>query len=77
MQFENRQKKMNTLIDKEEDLDILDVKNDLSTEEHAYWDAAIEEDLRDIAKEHEHAYMSLDEFEKELTTAVKRQYARV
>lgn len=66
---------MNTFVDTLDDTDVMEMQDELSPEERAYWTKSIEEDLEEIASGKQSGYMTLDEFETELKTAVRRLYA--
>lgn len=66
---------MTTFIDTLEETVATEVQDDLTPEQRAYWEASIEQDMRDIAEGKAKKYITLDEFEKKLMDAVHKLYA--
>ena len=59
------------------EMNLVEVENDLTPEQRAYWEASIERDLREIAEGKPRKYISGDEFWGKLTNAVLRHYEKV
>lgn len=64
---------MNTFVDTMDDSDVMEMQDDLSSEQRAYWESVIERDMRDRDKTKNH--LTLDEFEQKLTAAAIKLYA--
>ncbi|MBO4774837.1 MAG: hypothetical protein J5516_08710 [Bacteroidales bacterium] len=62
---------------KMKEMNLVEVENDLTPEQRAYWEASIERDLREIAEGKPRKYISGDEFWGKLTNAVLRHYEKV
>ena len=62
---------------KMKEMNLVEVEDDLTPEQRAYWEASIERDLREIAEGKPQKYISGDEFWGELTNAVLRHYEKV
>ena len=58
-------------------MNAVEIEDDLTPEERAYWEASIERDLREIAEGKPRKYISGDEFWGKLTNAVLRHYEKV
>ena len=59
------------------EMNLVEVEDDLTPEQRAYWEASIERDLREIAEGKPQEYISGDEFWGKLTNAVLRHYEKV
>ena len=59
------------------EMNLVEIEDDLTPEERAYWEASIERDLREIAEGKPRKYISGDEFWGKLTNAVLRHYEKV
>ncbi len=59
------------------EMNLVEVEDDLTPEQRAYWEASIERDLREIAEGKPRKYISGDEFWGKLTNAVLRHYEKV
>ena len=73
----NALKKMNTIADTLEDTDVMELQDELTPEERAYWENSIERDLRNRAVGVKPKYLSGDEFWGKVEEAVMRHYERV
>ena len=62
---------------KMKEMNLVEVEDDLTLEQRAYWEASIERDLREIAEGKPRKYISGDEFWGKLTNAVLRHYEKV
>ena len=62
---------------KMKEMNLVEVEDDLTPEQRAYWEASIERDLREIAEGKPRKYISGDEFWGKLTNAVLRHYENV
>ena len=62
---------------KMKEMNLVEVEDDLTQEQRAYWEASIERDLREIAEGKPRKYISGDEFWGKLTNAVLRHYEKV
>ncbi|MBO7624697.1 MAG: hypothetical protein J6S82_05240 [Bacteroidales bacterium] len=62
---------------KMKEMNLVEIEDDLTPEERAYWEASIERDLREIAEGKPRKYISGDEFWGKLTNAVLRHYEKV
>ena len=58
-------------------MNLIEIEDDLTPEQRAYWEASIERDLREIAEGKPRKYISGDEFWGKLTNAVLRHYEKV
>ena len=68
---------MNSFVDTLDDNDVMEMQDDLTPEERAYWEASIERDTRNRAEGRKPMYLSGDEFWGKVEEAVKRHYERV
>ena len=59
------------------EMNLVEVEDDLTPEQRAYWEASIERDLREIAEGKPRKYISGDEVWGKLTNAVLRHYEKV
>ena len=59
------------------EMNLVEVEDDLTPEQRAYWEASIERDMREIAEGKPRKYISGDEFWGKLTNAVLRHYEKV
>ena len=59
------------------EMNLVEIEDDLTPEQRAYWEASIERDLREIAEGKPRKYISGDEFWGKLTNAVLRHYEKV
>lgn len=66
-------KMINTFVDTKDDTDVMEMQDDLTPEQRAYWESVIERDMRDRDKTKN--YLTLDEFEQKLTAAAIKLYA--
>lgn len=57
--------------------DVVDVQDDLASEQHVRWEGIIERDMQDIVEGKPQKYITLDEFEEKLMAAVDTIYAQV
>lgn len=64
---------MTTFIDTLEETVATEVQDDLTPEQRAYWEASIEQDMRDIAEGKPKKYITLEQFGQELMAAVRRK----
>ena len=64
---------MTTFIDTLEETVATKVQDDLTPEQRAYWEASIEQDMRDIAEGKPKKYITLEQFGQELMAAVRRK----
>lgn len=64
---------MTTFIDTLEETVATEVQDDLTPEQRAYWEASIEQDMRDIAEGKPKKYITLEQFGQELKAAVRRK----
>ena len=62
---------------KMKEMNLVEIEDDLTPEQRAYWEASIERDLREIAEGKPRKYISGDEFWGKLTNAVLRHYEKV
>ena len=62
---------------KMKEMNLVEVEDDLTPEQRAYWEASIERDMREIAEGKPRKYISGDEFWGKLTNAVLRHYEKV
>ena len=62
---------------KMKEMNLVEVEDNLTPEQRAYWEASIERDLREIAEGKPRKYISGDEFWGKLTNAVLRHYEKV
>lgn len=63
----------NTFVDTLDDIDVMEMQDELSPEQRAYWESVIERDVRD--RNENKNYLTLDEFEQKLTAAAIKLYA--
>lgn len=63
----------NTFVDTLDDIDVMEMQDELSPEQRAYWKSVIERDVRD--RDENKNYLTLDEFEQKLTAAAIKLYA--
>lgn len=63
----------NTFVDTLDDIDVMEMQDELSPEQRAYWESVIERDVRD--RDENKNYLTLDEFEQKLTAAAIKLYA--
>ena len=62
---------------KMKEMNLVEIEDDLTPEQRAYWEASIERDMREIAEGKSRKYISGDEFWGKLTNAVLRHYEKV
>ena len=60
---------MNTLVDAQEDTDAMEMQNNLTPAQRAYWQNVIDEAHYD--PDEPKRYITLEEFGREMTTAVR------
>ena len=58
---------------KMKEMNLVEVEDDLSPEQRAYWEASIERDLREIAEGKPQEYISLEQFGEELRASIRRR----
>ena len=58
---------------KMKEMNLVEVEDDLTPEERAYWEASIERDLREIAEGKPQEYISLEQFGEELRASIRRR----
>ena len=68
---------MNTFVEPLDDTDVMEMQDELTPEERAYWEASIERDMRNRAEGRMPKYLSSDEFWGKVEEAVTRHYERV
>jgi hypothetical protein len=54
-------------------MNLVEVEDDLTPEQRAYWEASIERDLREIAEGKPQEYISLEQFGEELRASIRRR----
>lgn len=62
----------NTIVDTLDDTDVIEMQDDLTPKERAYWEASIERDMRNRAEGIRSKYISGDELWNKFEEAVKR-----
>ena len=67
----------NTFAGPAEDPDVMEMQDELTPEERAYWEASIERDLCNRAEGRMPEYLSSNEFWGNVEEAVTRHYERV
>ena len=55
------------------EMNLVEVEDDLTPEERAYWEASIERDLREIAEGKPQEYITLEQFGEELRASIRRR----
>ena len=70
-------KEMNTLVEPLNDTDVMEMQDELTPDERAYWEASIERDMRNRAEDRKPKYLSSDEFWSKVEEAVTRHHERV
>ncbi|MBO7465864.1 MAG: hypothetical protein J6T56_08470 [Bacteroidales bacterium] len=58
---------------KMKEMNLVEVEDDLTPEQRAYWEASIERDLREIAEGKPQKYISLEQFGEELRASIRRR----
>ena len=58
---------------KMKEMNVVEVEDDLTPEQRAYWEASIERDLREIAEGKPQEYISLEQFGEELRASIRRR----
>ena len=58
---------------KMKEMNLIEVEDDLTPEERAYWEASIERDLREIAEGKPQEYITLEQFGEELRASIRRR----
>ncbi|MBR5664930.1 MAG: hypothetical protein IKX13_04195 [Bacteroidales bacterium] len=58
---------------KMKEMNLVEVEDDLTPEQRAYWEASIERDLREIAEGKPQEYISLEQFGEELRASIRRR----
>ena len=54
-------------------MNLIEIENNLTPEQRAYWEASIERDLREIAEGKPQEYISLEQFGEELRASIRRR----
>ncbi len=54
-------------------MNLVEVEDDLTPEQRAYWEASIERDMREIAEGKPQEYISLEQFGEELRASIRRR----
>ena len=54
-------------------MNLIEIEDDLTPEQRAYWEASIERDLREIAEGKPQEYISLEQFGEELRASIRRR----
>ena len=55
------------------EMNVVEIEDDLTPEERAYWEASIERDMREIAEGKPRKYISLEQFGEELRASIRRR----
>ena len=55
------------------EMNVVEIEDDLTPEERAYWEASIEWDMREIAEGKPRKYISLEQFGEELRASIRRR----
>lgn len=63
----------NTFVDTLDDAEVMEMQDELTPEERAYWEASIERDMREIAEGKPQKYITLEQFGEELRAAIRRR----
>lgn len=63
----------NTFVDTLDDTDVMEMQDELSSEQRARWEASIERDMREIAEGKPQKYITLEQFGEELRAAIRRR----
>ena len=58
---------------KMKEMNLIEIEDDLTPEQRAYWEASIERDLREIAEGKPQEYISLEQFGEELRASIRRR----
>jgi len=58
---------------KMKEMNVVEIEDDLTPEERAYWEASIERDMREIAEGKPRKYISLEQFGEELRASIRRR----
>ena len=58
---------------KMKEMNLVEVEDDLTPEQRAYWEASIERDMREIAEGKPQEYISLEQFGEELRASIRRR----
>ena len=58
---------------KMKEMNLVEVEDNLTPEQRAYWEASIERDLREIAEGKPQEYISLEQFGEELRASIRRR----
>ena len=58
---------------KMKEMNLVEVEDDLTPEQRAYWEASVERDLREIAEGKPQKYISLEQFGEELRASIRRR----
>ncbi len=67
LQSNSRLKKMNTIVETQDDIDVMEMQDELTPEQKSYWKSVIERDMQERDKPK--TYLTLDEFEQKMTAA--------
>ncbi|MBR1850852.1 MAG: hypothetical protein IJ789_05715 [Bacteroidales bacterium] len=65
----------NTLIEPFEDADVLEMQDDLTSEERAYWEDSIKRDMREIAEGKQHEHYPIEDLRTHMLGSLSKQYA--
>ena len=71
----NALKMMNTFVDTLDDTDVMEMQDELTPEERAYWEASIERDMRNPNRGKVHR--PIEELWQKLEDSLKKHYAGV
>ena len=66
---------MNTVVDTLDDTDVMEMQDELTPEERAYWEASIERDMRNPNRGKVHR--PIEELWQKLEDSLKKHYAGV
>ena len=58
---------MNTIVETQDDIDVMEMQDELTPEQKSYWKSVIERDMQERDKPK--TYLTLDEFEQKMTAA--------
>jgi len=58
---------------KMKEMNVVEIEDDLTPEQRAYWEASIERDMREIAEGKPRKYISLEQFGEELRASIRRR----
>ena len=60
---------------KMKEMNLVEVEDDLTPEQRAYWEASIERDLREIAEGKPQEYYSIEDLRKRMLDSLSKLYA--